>query len=261
MNKNILVIAALAMGAFSATAQDAAPAVTTAPAASQFSLTTSVGYESKYIFRSLQSAEDIVTPSVNVSYGDFYVGIWSAVPIHNAYYYNNEIDLYAGYSTNLTEMFKIDLGATRYFYDENNAIGDLNDEDNTVEFYVGVSADMFLSPSLYVYRDFSSEIYTVEAKFGHSIDLISNVSLDLGANVGWAQSDDQAIDVKFGSEGKDTYTFWGATADVTYSFTEKTNASIGVRYAGSTVDGIGNGDDTDFDKNGVWFGCSFSTSF
>ncbi len=236
MKKNIAMFAALALGAFSTNAQ------------ASLSVTSSFGYESEYVFRGVQFADAIITPSVDVAYGDFYAGLWFAVPVENSGAYVNEMDLYVGYSKAITSLVTIDVGLTRYAYD--NTFTSFLDKDNTLEGFFGVSLDTILSPSLYGYYDFDLQVYTVEAKIGHSITVSDKVSVDLGLSGGYARDDYY------------DYAFYGVTADLSYAINDSSKFGVGLRYSGSDDYGIyGSATNIKLEKSMFWYGLSFSTGF
>ncbi|MBN1402940.1 MAG: hypothetical protein JW942_00535 [Opitutales bacterium] len=245
MKKNIVLFAALALGAASVTAQEVA--TTTAPA---ISVTSSFGYESEYVFRGVQLADAIITPSIDVAYGDFYAGLWFAVPVEHQDVYVNEMDFYVGYSTAISSLLTIDAGATRYAYDE--VIGDFFDKSNTLEGYVGISADVLLNPSVYAYYDIDLDVFTTEVSIGHSIALNDKFSADLGLSGGYATEDDGDAD----------YFFYGATADLSYAINDSSSVGFGARFSGSDEDMVyGSSSNMDWEKNIFWYGFSFSTGF
>ena len=51
-------------------------------------------YASKYVFRGVQYAEDSFQPSVKLTSGSFYLGLWTNQPITSNI--DNEIDVYGG---------------------------------------------------------------------------------------------------------------------------------------------------------------------
>jgi len=246
MKKNIVLIAALVLGAFSAIAQDVAPA-------SSLSVTSKFGYESKYVFRGVQLADAIITPAIDVAYGDFYAGMWFAVPVENAdsaKTSDNEMDIYAGYSTALTSILTIDAGACRYAYDD--VVVDFMDKGNTLEGYVGVSANIFLSPSAYAYYDIDLQVFTLEGSIGHSFELSDKFSVDVGGSIGYVWADDSDND----------YAYYGATADLSYAVNNSSSVGFGVRFSGSEDEQMyGAADDIDLSKSAFWYGLTFSTGF
>ena len=243
MKKHIVVLAAVALGAFSTTAQEAE--------SSALSVSPSVAYESEYIFRGKSCAEAVITPAVDFAYGDFYFGTWFAIPVENATQYVNEMDVYAGYSTAINSIFSIDVGLCHYAYDD--FIDDFDSKDNSLEFYAGASADVILSPSLYIYRDVDLLTYTVEASIGHSIALMEDkVSLDLGLSLGHVETE---------YDGELDYTYVCPTVDISYALTDYSTISFGVRYSAATEDFVGDYNTVNPDSDCLWFGTSLSASF
>ena len=245
MKNNIVVLAAIALGAFSATAQDVAPA-------SSLSVTSSFGFESEYVFRGAQFADAIITPAIDIAYGNAYAGMWFAIPVENADVVDcNEMDIYGGYSTSLSSLLTIDFGACRYTYGD--TFTNFMDKSNSLEAYVGLSADVILSPSVYVYRDFDLLTTTIEGSIGHSISLSDKMSVDLGASIGYVSSEYDDND----------YTYYGATADMSYSINDSSSIGFGLRYSGSDNDMIYTGDygDADMKASDFWYGLSFSSGF
>jgi uncharacterized protein (TIGR02001 family) len=246
MKKYIAVLAALATGALYASAQEEAPA-------SSLSVTSSLGYESEYVFRGVQYADAILSPSIDVAYGNFYAGAWFALPAQNAALYTDEMDVYLGINTPLGEILSVDVGLTRYSY--NDLVGHFLDDKNgaTTEYYVGISADVLLSPSFYAYYDTDLDVYTLEVKVGHSIPLFGDFSLDLGASAGYMADD----------EGEDDLTYFGGSADISYAINDKASFAIGARYSYNSENGavFGNGNSPEADHDICWFGTSFSFGF
>lgn len=251
MNNKIIALAAIALGAISASAQDAAPA-------SGPSLGGSVGlaYDSRYVFRGAQFAESIIEPSVNLTYGDIYAGLWFAIPTEHPTAYVNEMDATLGYNLALSEKVKLDVGVTHYTYDE--IPGNFFDgKGNTTEAYLGVVVDYsLLSPALYVFRDFDALTETVEARLGHTFDLGSGFSFALTGSAG----------VVFLDEGDDdNYFYYAAAANLGYAVTDKSSFSLGARAGGSDsrliYGDIEHYESESFKKSDIWFGASFSTSF
>jgi len=248
MKKNIALLAAIMLGAISASAQEAAPAPEAAASeGTALSANVSLSYDGKYVFRGVQLAEAIFSPAVSLSYGNVYGGLWFAVPAQNADDYVNEMDVNLGYMYQATDLLKIDVGVTRYAYDE--IVDDFMDNNNSIEGYIGVNADTILAPALYVYRDFDLENLTFEAKIGHSIEVANKLSVAIAANAGYVMPDD---------EDADDYVYVGAKADLVYAMTDLSSASVGVRYASASEDYLGKHSD---ENNAVWFGASVSTGF
>ena len=214
IKKTSLALAALVAGV-SAQAQDAK---------SDLSVTVDVTYVSDYLFRGAKLGDASVQPSVEAAYGDFYAGAWHSSEVSHSDG-ATETDLYAGYGFAINETFSLDAGVTRYTYDGGS------DLDST-EVYVGVSADVLLSPSAYYYYDFDYETYTIEGSIGHSfpIDAIK-ASLDLSAKVGHV-----------GAPGDDrTYSVGGAA--VPFKLSDTATLTVGVDYVVNDGDNLIDGDE------------------
>ena len=245
MKKNIVVLAALVAGAASLSADEAA-----APEGPALSISSTLAYDSLYVFRGTQFAESILSPAISGSYGDFYCGLWFALPLRDEAYFCNEMDANVGYGFTLTDSLSLDVGVTRYTYDD---IPDdfMTDYSNTTEFYVGASLDVPLSPAVYIYRDIDLDCTTVEARASYSFTLSKPLTLDLSLAVGDAMPDDG-----------DEHMYYAGSANLTYAINDSSSVSGGVRIGGASEDYI-YGDILDPDECGsaVWFGMSYSTSF
>jgi uncharacterized protein (TIGR02001 family) len=244
MNKKIIALAAVALGAISVSAQEeeAAPSI---------SGSLGIAYDSLYVFRGVQYAENILEPSVNLTYGDFYAGLWFALPMRNSNQYATEMDFTLGYGLKVSDLISLDMGLTRYTYDD---IPDrfFDGDANTTEFYLGAVFDLPLSPALYVFRDIDAESATAELRLSHSFDLASGYALNLAGAFGHAS-------IEKYSENNCYY--YNASANISYTISETSSVSVGGRFGGSDKDqvygALGNGM-----KNSVaWFGASFTTSF
>jgi hypothetical protein len=218
------------------------------PKASGLSLAASLGYESQYVNYGTQYAEAIYVPTLHADYGGIYANLWMAVPAINAELYDTEADFSAGWKHELSEAFSLDLGVTRYAY--NNIGDDFLNKDNSLEFYVGVGANLPLSPTLYAYRDIDCNSSTYVIDISHSFELARQFNLNLGAEAGYIRDDE------------DDYSFYAASADLEYKLSENTSFTAGVRYGGSSEDRIfKDGYDKDWRKNIVWYGFGVQTAF
>ena len=275
MNKNIVALAALALGAISAKAEDAAAAPAAAPApaaaavapaapASSLSITSTLGYESAYMNRGIQLADGIFTPAVNVSYGNFYAGLWMALKEDSADSYPTECDFSAGYNTEIASGLKLDVGATRYDYDRVLANIVSGKNGNSFEPYVGISSDLVINPSFYVYYDTELNNYTMEAKIGHSFDTgVKNLTVNTSLAGGYVDNTDSIRFVDtYGHEISTDYWYSNAKADLVYAVNDKTSVSIGARYSLADYDSVyGTVHSFDGRHDKIWFGASFSTGF
>ncbi|MEM9013798.1 MAG: TorF family putative porin [Pseudomonadota bacterium] len=239
--------------------------IATPAAAGEFGVSTTVGFESKYVFRGIQFAETSIQPAINLSYGNFYTGAWFNLPIGDDDFTSTpggeELDLFGGYSVSLDDTFTLDVGVTYYtFPDLASGFGDLFEEDgdglgaNTIEFYAGVSLDGPLAPSLYVYHDINFDTTTIQGSASHSFDVAEKVTFDVGGDIGYVIDDDDGGDYLYGV----------ASAGFTYALTDNGSISAGGRYGGSDIAGGSIFDDANagtFQSSGLWWGLSFDASF
>ncbi|MCX6938550.1 MAG: TorF family putative porin [Verrucomicrobia bacterium] len=145
--------------------------------AADLSVTLDTTYVTDYVFRGVQAGEESIQPSVEATYGDLYVGAWHSSALSNKTDLT-ETDLYAGYNIKIDDTFSADVGLTRYLYEGKSA-------SDTSEAFVGIKADVALSPSLYYYYDFDLEVSTFEASVGYSVPAEAiKASLDLSAKAG-----------------------------------------------------------------------------
>lgn len=109
--KGLLALALLSASA-PAFAQDAAPP-------SDLTVTGGVSLTSDYRFRGVSfSAEDIaVQGTINVNHSSgVYFGTWASSLEDSALYGHTEVDLYAGYTTEVASGTTVDVGLLYYYY-------------------------------------------------------------------------------------------------------------------------------------------------
>ncbi len=210
IKKTALALAAVAAGV-SAQAQEA----------SALSVTVDVTYVSDYVFRGVQLGDASVQPSIEASYGDFYAGVWHTSELsHNDG--ATETDLYAGYGFAVTDIVSLDAGVTQYTYNGGNG-------DDSTEVFVGLAADVLLSPSLYYYYDFDYDYSTVEASIGYSLPVDAiNASLDFSASVGVIIPDNG-----------ENYTYGSVGVSVPYALSDTATLTVGVEYIVNDSENIG----------------------
>lgn len=88
----------------------AAPAL----AGSAYTVTADFPYVTNYVFRGVEYARHSVQPSVTLAKGGFSAGVWSNQPIIDLT--ADEVDFFAGYDFGLSKDWKINVGATLYWY-------------------------------------------------------------------------------------------------------------------------------------------------
>lgn len=227
MKKYALILAALVTGA-SMQAQEPA---------SSYSVTVDFPYASKYVFRGLEVAEGSFQPSVKVTSGNLYAGLWTNQPLTNNT--DNEVDLYAGYTFKLNSTWSLDGGVTYYYYPEADlGSGDI---ENSTEAYVGINGAIAgVTVGAYLYRDFNLNLYTAQGNFGYSVPLSDTASLNLSANVGRVTNNG-------------SYTYYGAGAQIPFKLNKATTFTVGANYATHNID---------FEEDDLfWFNTGITVSF
>lgn len=202
-----------------------------APMAAQagdISVSTSIDYVSEYVFRGVSFARGAVQPGIEVSKGDFTVGVWTSAAIGEASVVaGDEIDVYASYGFELSDSISASVGATIYhFPDVPGSLFDFGDA-SSLEFNAGVSFDTPLAPSVTAYYDVDLEAFTLEGGVGHSVPVGEKTSLDLGLTAGLVAAD-----------GGGDYEYGQASASLGYGFTDDVSAYIGANYSLSSIDSL-----------------------
>ncbi len=202
MKKTIIALAALVAGVSASAAEGIS---------NPLSVSLDSTFVNTYVFRGLETAGASFQPSIEANYRDFYAGVWYSDDF--AGQVASETDLYAGYNFALTEIFSADVGLTRYLYERQ--LGD------STEAFVGLKANLLLSPSLYSYYDLDNESTTYIASIGHSVPLAKlGLQVDLSALVGYVQR----------TNGFADYTYWGLGAAIPYQLSETAKLTAAVNY-------------------------------
>lgn len=231
MKKTAIILAALLTGASLSRADEAA--------ASSYSVAVDFPYASKYVFRGIQYAEDSFQPSIKVTSGGAYVGLWTNQPITKNI--DNEIDLYGGYNFAIANGWSLDLGGTFYYYPEADTNAGLL--EHTFEGYVGLTGTVQgVSLGLYAYNDFDLEAFTVQGNIGYSIPIDAKTSANLSASVGNVSPD-------VGSD----YTYYSASLQIPYKLTDTATLTGGVNWASHDLSGV--------DDNHVWVNVGLTVTF
>jgi uncharacterized protein (TIGR02001 family) len=265
--KNVLKIIALS-GLIVSASFAATPAAATSWM-DDLSVKGSIGFESEYLYRGQALAMDTIVTSVEGAYklynGSLYAGVLNHDSVGNSAF--SESDFYVGYKLPVYEKFSADVGYTYYWYQQNAnevAIAHGVTPDRRNEIYAGVVYNgLWVNPAAYIYYDFNTEAVTGEVSGKYSLDLakygVAKTALDLGAFIGATSVDD----VTGGQATKNSagYAYYGATADVVYSFTKSAAASVGIRYGGRCNNG---GSDVSVlypETNSFYWGAKFTAGF
>lgn len=143
---------------------------------------------SQYIWRGYEQSRDslIIQPSVTIGYEGFSANIWQSIdtdPVgdtQNLY----ETDFTLSYDT---EINGVAVGAGWIWYVLPDA------EYDSQEFYVTAGLDVFLNPTLTIYREFYHAPSTyITLGISHSVDIgWRNATLDLGLHGSYLLSNDE----------------------------------------------------------------------
>lgn len=244
MNKVTALVAASLAAASVATAQD------------EMSVSATFEWQSDYVFRGVQLAEETFMPAIDVAYGDFYFGVWAALPVDSKLGNGTEVDFYAGYGFAVSELVSLDIGATYYVYPSLDNAESFGLGPNTLEFYVGLSFDLPLAPSFYIFNDIELDVWTFEGSIGHTFEVSETAGVDVGAHLGYTNE-----------EGGDSQYYGGVGVAYVYSFTDSASVSVGVNYFYSEEDQLGSGrlaNGSYFlggDSDALTYGISFTAGF
>jgi uncharacterized protein (TIGR02001 family) len=234
MKKVTALVAATVAAASVANAQD-------------MSVSATFEWQSDYIFRGVQLAEETFMPGVDVAYGDFYAGIWAALPVDTKTGADTEVDFYAGYGMAVSDLVSLDVGLTYYVYPSAVDAEAFGLGPNTLEFYAGLAFDMALSPSVYVFYDIEAELFTIETNIGHTFEVSEVAGVDVSGHIGYWDADGGASQM-----------YAGVGAAYVYSFTDSASMSIGVNWYWSEEKLLGSRSDW---SNIVTYGFSFTAGF
>jgi len=233
IKQSILALAAVSAG----TAAYAAEAAKS----NDVAFTLDVSYVSDYVFRGVKVSDSALQPSLEATYADFYAGAWHSNEISdNVGGTQDETDLYVGLKHKLDDTFSADVGVTRYLYNGGSQI-------DSSEVYVGINANVLLSPSIYAYYDFDKEVATYIGSVGYSLPIEAiKSSLDFSASVGF-------VDINGGQE----YLYGVAGVAIPYKLSDTSTLTVGVDYIANDDDNIagvqtlGGGNDTVVAKVGL----------
>lgn len=221
------------------------------------SISATMDYYSKYVWRGMLLDDDnVLQPGVEMAVGGVTVGFWGSWDVESEdSRSSDEVDGYIDYSFDLgflgedMEMVGMSLGHTWYTFPAGNL--------NAQEYYVGLSLDTFLSPSLTWYHDYSDEAsggadgdYVI-GSIGYSVPISEEygISLDLGQELGY---NDGYFIV---GEGGYSLTTVGVSLPLSESVSMSASASYSVPFGDLEDDGDGNYD------NELYYGVGLAFAF
>jgi uncharacterized protein (TIGR02001 family) len=206
----------------------ATPAVAQEAAASDVTVSANAAVVSEYRFRGvdLSGGDLAIQGGIDVGHSSgFYLGTWgSSLDEDTVGYGHTELDIYGGYSTEISETVSFDVGAIYYIY-PNAGAGDFD----YVEFYTSVGAALGpaeVSVGLAYAPEQDSlggtDNFYIYADAGVGIP---NTPISISGHVGWTDG--------FLTYTDDSKAFdWSVGADLAVG----ENISVGVAYVGAEGD-------------------------
>lgn len=159
--------------------------------------TASAALLSKYIFRGYELSKDslVIQPSVMAGYRGWELTLWGNLDTNDRYTRSGKTNWN---ETDLTLSYTYDFGQAKvtggYIYYAFEGVDDLQ------ELFLKVVGNMLLSPTLAVYREIANYPgWYFNLGIGHSINLTKEITLDLGASLGYQISETDKI-VKYNSQ-------------------------------------------------------------
>ncbi len=157
-----------------------------------------VGVFSQYIWRGEALSKDslVIEPSVTLGYKGFSLNVWGNMdtdskPWNGAKY--NETDITLSYSKDVG-ITKLTGGYIYYALNEQPATPEIKASKDTQEIFASVGLNVFLSPTLTVYRDIAQfPGWYVNLGISHSIPVVNKITFDLGASASYYYSDSNSL--------------------------------------------------------------------
>jgi hypothetical protein len=172
------------------------PFISTYAAAEEEKPTASaaMGLFSKYVWRGYELSNNsmVVQPSMTLGYKGFTMNLWGNLdtdfddrdPATADKKEWNETDLTLEYAR---KFGPVKLGVGYIYYS-------LDGVDDSEELYMSAALDVFLTPTITVYREIAhAPGWYVRFGIGHSFDVGKGMSLDLAGTVAYSYSDDDAV--------------------------------------------------------------------
>lgn len=160
-----------------------------------------VGVFSKYVWRGYELSKDsvVVQPSMTAGFKGVSLNLWGNFDSDT---YGDERDESKWNETDLTLAYKKSIGMITlsggFIYYA------LDGVDDSREFYVSLSVNTLLSPTISVYREVAHlPSWYVNLGLSHSFELPKGISLDLSASAGYYSSDDDDF-VELDKDGNPT---------------------------------------------------------
>lgn len=221
MKKTVMIVAALAVAA-AAQAQDTKKS---------YSVTTDFSYTSEYVFRGIEQQDKAFQPSVEVTAGDAYLGLWTSQAITHqdaSFAKGNEIDVYGGYKYKVDNALTLEAVTTYYYYPSARAA--LSETGHSWEAGIGATYNFQgFTPAINYYYDFVLNAQTTQASVGYSLPL-TEIGTSLDFNVFAGHVDTRDTNGTRPGKPRESYDYYGADLSVPYKLSETATATAGLHY-------------------------------
>jgi uncharacterized protein (TIGR02001 family) len=152
---------------------------------------------SQYIFRGYELSKDsiVIQPSLTFGYRGFEATLWGNLDTNDKY---TKTDKANWNETDLTLSYTYDFGPVKasggYIYYA------FEGADDSQELFLKIAGNFLLSPTLAIYQEIANYPGTyLNLGIGHSFNLTKEITLDLGASIGYQISDTDKI-VQYNSQ-------------------------------------------------------------
>jgi uncharacterized protein (TIGR02001 family) len=190
--KNVVIGLLLVMCVIGSAFAEGGDLTTDEAASDWISFDLTADFNSKYVWRGQNLVDDwVLQPGFSATMYGFTLGVWGNVDMtdeNGEEWEFTEVDYSVDYSADLVEGVSYSLGYIYYAFPQGS--------NDTYEFYGGLGFDTILSPSVTWYYDADeADGSYVAFGLGHSIEEIVKLSedlpvgMDIGLNIGWADSD------------------------------------------------------------------------
>jgi len=246
MKKTVIIAAALALAA-GAQAQDAKKS---------YSVTTDFSYTSEYVFRGIEQQDKAFQPSVEVTAGDAYLGLWTSQAITHqdaSFAKGNEIDVYGGYKYKVNNALTLEGVGTYYYYPSSRSR--LGETGHSWELGVGATYNISgFTPAVNYYYDFVLKSQTTQVSVGYSFPL-TDIGTSLDFNVFGGHVDSRDLNGNRPGKSRESYDYYGADVSVPYKLSETATATAGLHYVDNRNVPVGTAD------NNLYFTLGVSVGF
>ncbi|HLS27589.1 MAG TPA: TorF family putative porin [Opitutales bacterium] len=226
MNKTIASIsAAVIVGTSSLSAYLPVPA--------ELGVTSDLTFASEYNFRGYEVADNSFQPSLEASFGDFYLGIFANLAVDNRNRSNqrvdNELQYYGGFEIAAPqfESLVFDVGGTVYHWPDSGSKRTHEVFIGTKLYDVGIEG---INVGIKYYYDFDRRTHVAEGSAGYIFEIDPDGDLSLDVSAFFGQQFGGSIKDR-GARVNEDYHYYGASAELPFRLNEFSKLTPGVHYA------------------------------